>query len=98
MLTMRPNCECCGRDLPAVSDGAYICSFECTYCRQCAARLEHTCTNCGGTLERRPLRPESLLDRFPPSSERVVREIPCFALGDAAGVPVAQGRRRGGIL
>ncbi|HKU92226.1 MAG TPA: DUF1272 domain-containing protein [Sphingomicrobium sp.] len=98
MLNMRPNCECCDRDLPAASDGAFICSFECTYCHRCATRLDHICINCGGTLEPRPVRRQSLLDRFPPSSERVVREVPCFALGKPPSVAAAQGRRRGGIL
>jgi len=98
MLSMRPNCQCCDRDLPADREGAFICSFECTYCRQCATRLDHVCVNCGGTLVPRAVRPRSLLDRFPASAERVVREIPCFALGEPAGLPAAQARRRGGIL
>ena len=36
MLQMRPNCECCDRDLPADTGGAHICSFECTFCARCA--------------------------------------------------------------
>jgi hypothetical protein len=38
MLALRPNCECCNRDLPPESDGALICSFECTFCRGCEGR------------------------------------------------------------
>ncbi|MBL8368249.1 MAG: DUF1272 domain-containing protein, partial [Candidatus Accumulibacter sp.] len=30
MLELRPNCECCDRDLPPESPEAMICSFECT--------------------------------------------------------------------
>ena len=30
MLELRPNCECCDRDLPPDSREALICSFECT--------------------------------------------------------------------
>ncbi|MEQ1639314.1 MAG: DUF1272 domain-containing protein, partial [Novosphingobium sp.] len=32
MLEMRPDCERCGIDLPAEAAGAFICSFECTFC------------------------------------------------------------------
>jgi hypothetical protein len=57
MLEMRANCERCGRDLPADSIEAVICSFECTFCATCAqGKLGHKCPNCGGVLERRPTR------------------------------------------
>ena len=32
MLQLRPNCECCDKDLPPESAEALICSFECTFC------------------------------------------------------------------
>ncbi|WP_232302432.1 DUF1272 domain-containing protein [Elstera litoralis] len=35
MLALRPNCECCDRDLPPEAD-ALICTYECTFCRACA--------------------------------------------------------------
>jgi len=38
MLQLRPNCECCNRDLPPESADAFICSFECTFCRDCTER------------------------------------------------------------
>ncbi|MEY4977483.1 MAG: hypothetical protein RIQ97_2678 [Pseudomonadota bacterium] len=58
MLTLRPNCECCDRDLPPDSLAARICSFECTFCADCAdTRLRGLCPNCGGELLRRPVRP-----------------------------------------
>ena len=37
MLELRPNCECCNRDLPPDSPDARICSFECTFCAGCVA-------------------------------------------------------------
>lgn len=74
MLTLRPNCECCDRDLPPDSAEARICSFECTFCAACAgARLGGRCPNCGGNLVERPIRPAAALARFPASTERVVK-------------------------
>ncbi|WP_288487538.1 DUF1272 domain-containing protein, partial [uncultured Novosphingobium sp.] len=40
MLEMRPDCERCGTDLPAQAPGAFICSFECTFCAECAEALD----------------------------------------------------------
>lgn len=73
MLELRPNCECCDRDLPADSGEALICTFECTFCRDCADnRLPGgRCPNCGGELVRRPVRPADRLARFPASTKRV---------------------------
>ncbi len=57
-LEMKPGCERCRAALSA--DGtAFICSFECTYCADCAHALDRTCRNCGGELVRRPRRPGS---------------------------------------
>ena len=54
-LALRPSCECCDRALPPDSREAFICSFECTFCRECAeGRLAGRCPNCGGELVRRP--------------------------------------------
>jgi hypothetical protein len=73
MLQLRPNCECCDLDLPAEAE-ARICSFECTFCPDCAeARLGGTCPNCGGDFARRPIRPAQLLERYPASTERVLK-------------------------
>ncbi len=38
MLQLRPNCECCDRDLPSDSTDAVICSFEVGYPRHFAPR------------------------------------------------------------
>jgi hypothetical protein len=78
MLELRPNCECCDRDLPANSTDALICSFECTFCRSCAENeLALHCPNCGGELLRRPTRPAQKLARNPASTVRVGRSTPC---------------------
>jgi hypothetical protein len=74
MLQMRPNCECCDVDLPPECREARICSFECTFCADCASeRLGGKCPNCGGELFARPTRAAALLGSFPASSERVVK-------------------------
>ena len=76
MLDLRPNCECCDRDLPSDSSEAMICSFECTFCRDCAVVLGGRCPNCGGNLVARPIRPPETLVRYPASADRVVKPIP----------------------
>ena len=76
MLQLRPNCECCNRDLPPAAVDARICSFECTFCADCAdTRLKGICPNCGGDLVRRPIRPASKLLNNPASTERVFKPI-----------------------
>ena len=78
MLEMRPNCECCDRDLPPAAANALICTFECTFCADCAENvLAGCCPNCGGELLRRPSRPESMLARYPASLKRVVKTGGC---------------------
>ena len=58
MLQLRPNCECCDRDLPPESTLARICSFECTFCAACVEGVLHdVCPNCGGGFAPRPVRP-----------------------------------------
>ena len=72
MLALRPNCECCDRDLPPESHDAMICSYECTFCRICAEQVLHgRCPNCGGELVRRPIRPAERLLKHPASAERI---------------------------
>jgi hypothetical protein len=76
MLQLRPNCERCNRDLPPAAVDARICSFECTFCADCAdTRLQGICPNCGGDLVRRPIRPASKLLNNPASTERVFKPI-----------------------
>jgi len=78
MLKLKPNCECCDRDLPPEAPDALICSFECTFCTDCAAnRLPgRRCPNCGGELVRRPVRPATMLAKYPASAERVRKAHP----------------------
>jgi hypothetical protein len=76
MLEMRPGCECCDRDLPPDSPEARICTFECTFCAECAERLGK-CPNCGGELVARPVRPASLLAKYPASRSRVFAPEKC---------------------
>jgi hypothetical protein len=76
MLQMRPGCERCDADLPADAEGAWICSFECTFCTACAeSQLEKRCPNCGGALERRPTRMGAALAKHPASTTRVYRPL-----------------------
>ena len=71
MLSLRPGCECCDADLPADSRAAMICSFECTFCAECAqARFAGQCPNCDGELVRRPVRPLAALALHPAPLER----------------------------
>ncbi len=70
MLEMRPDCEKCGVDLPANVPGAFICSFECTFCAECADGLDECCPNCGGELTDRPTRSKKLLEKNPASTQR----------------------------
>ncbi|WP_075289565.1 DUF1272 domain-containing protein [Pararhizobium arenae] len=78
MLALRPNCECCDKDLPPGSREAMICSFECTFCLDCLETvLDGRCPNCSGELVRRPVRPASKLDKFPASTERVLKAEGC---------------------
>jgi len=78
MLELKPNCECCGGDLPPESAAARICTFECTFCATCAAEVfGGFCPNCGGNLVQRPIRPAQMLAKHPASTERYLRAQPC---------------------
>ena len=80
MLALRPNCECCDKDLPPDAGDARICTFECTFCADCAdGKLNGICPNCGGELVKRPIRPVAMLTKYPPSTERVLKPEGCAA-------------------
>lgn len=77
-LQLRPNCECCDRDLPPNSTLARICSYECTFCAACVETvLSNVCPNCGGGFAPRPIRPATewrpglSVAKRPPSDKRV---------------------------
>ncbi len=76
MLELRCHCECCDKALPPHATDAMICSFECTFCATCVTeQLRGVCPNCGGGFAARPIRPQSLLSKYPPSSTR--RSLVC---------------------
>jgi uncharacterized protein len=82
MLELRPTCENCNRPLAPNATDAMICSYECTFCRDCVdAVLSNVCPNCGGGFERRPVRPAHAWadgtprDPFPPSMKVVHRPV-----------------------
>jgi hypothetical protein len=78
MLELRPNCECCDRDLPPDSAEAMICTFECTFCADCASDvLDGVCPNCGGNFSARPIRPPAMLKKHPASTRRVLKAEGC---------------------
>jgi uncharacterized protein len=80
MLELRPNCECCDKDLPPGSREAMICTFECTFCADCAGSVfGGACPNCGGEFSARPIRPAAKLERYPASTRRLLRDD-CAAL------------------
>jgi len=84
MLELRPNCECCNKDLPPESPEAMICTYECTFCRDCVqSRLGGICPNCGGNLVARPIRPASKLTKDPPSTVRVFKPAGCAQAASA---------------
>ncbi|MBB5203922.1 hypothetical protein HNQ51_001215 [Inhella inkyongensis] len=60
---MKPICERCQVSLPAEQPGAWICSYECSFCSTCCVQMGQRCPNCGGDLQRRPTRqPEQSTD------------------------------------
>ena len=78
MLKLRPNCECCDKDLAPNAADAMICTYECTFCADCVdTHLHNVCPNCGGGFERRPMRPTAerrpgvSLGKHPASAKRV---------------------------
>jgi hypothetical protein len=74
-MKLKPNCECCDRDLPPQSLEARICTFECTFCADCATTVfSGVCPNCNGNLVGRPIRPPAMLAKYPASTERHLRQ------------------------
>ena len=79
MLELKPGCECCDRDLPPDAPDAMICTFECTFCRDCVeTRLDGACPNCGGNFSPRPIRPAHMLGKYPPATERTHNPEGCL--------------------
>ena len=57
MLEMKDSGQQCGTAL-GLQDEALICSYECTWCADCAKANDNICRNCGGDLQTRPRRAE----------------------------------------
>ena len=76
MLEIRPSCEHCNKALPFDAEDAMICTFECTFCKECIEGiLQHICPNCGGSFEKRPIRPKQLLEKYPVSMKVVHKPV-----------------------
>jgi hypothetical protein len=81
MLELRPTCEQCNKALPPASTDAMICSFECTYCRDCVDGLHNVCPNCGGGFTARPIRPSkdwrngNTLDKYPATGKVTYKPV-----------------------
>lgn len=82
MLEMRPSCENCDCKLPPNSTEAMICSYECTFCKDCVEDiLENVCPNCGGGFVARPARVQTerrkgvSLQHQPASEKRVLKPV-----------------------
>jgi hypothetical protein len=91
MLQLRPNCECCDKDLPPNAADARICTYECTFCAQCVETVLHNvCPNCGGGFTPRPVRPMVerrpglSLAKQPASTQRVRMSHTCDEAGEFA--------------
>ena len=76
MLEIKPNCENCGKLLPNENTVAMMCSFECTFCKDCVSNvLFNVCPNCGGGFEKRPSRPSNLLKKYPVSNKEYLNPV-----------------------
>jgi hypothetical protein len=82
MLELRPSCEHCNHPLPAHSTDAMICSFECTFCRNCVESvLDNVCPTCGGGFCPRPIRPSRIWNnglsvaKYPPGTRVVYKPV-----------------------
>jgi hypothetical protein len=57
-LEMKPQCGTCATEL-RLDGPAFICSYECSYCAECAEKTSRICPNCSGELVPRPRRDTS---------------------------------------
>jgi hypothetical protein len=76
MLEIRPTCEHFNTSLLFDSQEEMMCTFECTYCKNCLESvLQHLCPNCGGGFSERPIRPEALLEKYPVSTKIIHKPV-----------------------
>lgn len=77
MMELKPNCECCDKDLPWEASDAMICTFECTFCANCVETvLKDVCPNCSGNFVSRPIRPANYKAKYLPSTKRYYASRP----------------------
>jgi hypothetical protein len=60
MLKMKSSCEKCNI-ATSITSLAYICSYECTFCKECTDAMNAICSNCDGELLKRPTREKKFL-------------------------------------
>jgi len=76
MLEIRLNCENCDKLLSNDSDEAMICTYECTFCKDCVDNvLKNVCPNCGGGFEKRPSRPKPQLEKHPARKDKILKPV-----------------------
>ena len=76
MLEIRPTCEHCNKALPFDAQDAMICTFECTFCKNCVEKvLQQVCPNCGGNFEKRLMRPKPLLEKYPITTQVTYKPV-----------------------
>ena len=54
LTAVKDECEKCGKAL-APPAPAQCCSFQCTFCPDCANEMKHVCPNCSGELTARSI-------------------------------------------
>ena len=60
-MELKIKCEKCESPLKT-NDVAYLCSYECTYCKKCTIELKNKCQNCQGKLEDRRIKVNQLIN------------------------------------
>jgi len=76
MLEIRTSCENCNKPLPNESNEAMICTYECTFCKECVDEvLKNVCPNCGGGFEKRPTRPKDELIKNPARTDKIFKPV-----------------------
>jgi uncharacterized protein len=54
LTAVKDNCEKCAKPLAPLAL-AQCCSFQCTFCPDCANEMKHVCPNCSGELTARSI-------------------------------------------
>ncbi len=76
MLELRLSCENCDKALPNDCDYPMICTYECTFCKNCVdSILKNVCPSCGGGFEKRPTRPKGQLGKNPARKDKVLKPV-----------------------